>query len=159
MANEHKKEKKIIRIASTDLDSSLSVINALRRIKGIGFMLANAICKKLEIDQRAKLSDLKEEEINRIENAIKNPDLPRWLLNRRKDRVTGKDTHLIGGELELKVKEDIGFLRKIRCYRGIRHEMGLPVRGQRTGGKSFRKGRTVGVSKKKSMPAKKPEKK
>jgi len=159
MSAETKKEKKIIRIAATDLDSSLDVLNALRKIKGINFMFANAICKNLGIEPRKKLDDLSEDDIGKIENYIKNPDLPKWLLNRRKDMSTGKDTHLIGGELELKVKENVGFLKKIRCYRGIRHEMGLPVRGQRTGGKSFRKGKTVGVSKKKTMPAKKSENK
>ncbi len=159
MAEEKSKEKKIIRIAATDLDSSLSVINGLRRIKGISFMFANAICQKLGIDRKTRLGDLTEEDINKIEKFIKNPDLPKWLLNRRKDPVTGLDTHAVGGELELKVKSDIEFLKKIRCYRGIRHEMGLPVRGQRTGGKSFRKGKTIGVSKKKSTTGKKAEKK
>jgi len=159
MVEEKSKEKKIVRIAATDLDSSLSVINGLRKIKGISFMFANAVCQKLGIDKKTKLGDLTEEDINRIEKFIKNPDLPKWLLNRRKDFETGADTHLVGGDLELKVKSDIEFLKKIRCYRGIRHEMGLPVRGQRTGGKSFRKGKTIGVTKKKTQPAKKAEKK
>ncbi|MHC1580348.1 MAG: 30S ribosomal protein S13, partial [Methanopyraceae archaeon] len=50
-------------------------------------------------------------------------------------------------ELEMTVKQDIDRLKKIRAYRGIRHELGLPVRGQRTKS-SFRRGKTVGVKKK-----------
>lgn len=146
-------EKGIIRIAGFDIDSSLTVINGLRKIKGISFMFANAVCKKLGINPRARMGELSEEKIKEIENFIKNPkDIPTWILNRRKDLTTGKDMHLVGGDLDLKVKEDIEFLKKIRAYRGIRHEMGLPVRGQRTGGKSFRKGKTIGVVRKKQQP-------
>lgn len=151
--SEENEERGIVRIVGFDIDSSLSVMNGLRRIKGISFMFANAICKKLGINPRTKIGDLSEEKIKEIENFIKNPEgVPKWILNRRKDLITGKDTHLVGGDLELKIKEDIEFLKKIRAYRGIRHEMGLPVRGQRTGGKSFRKGKTIGVMKKKQQP-------
>ncbi|MEM4625171.1 MAG: 30S ribosomal protein S13 [Candidatus Aenigmatarchaeota archaeon] len=150
VGKEEKDEKGIVRIVGFDIDASLSVINGLRRIKGISFMFANAICKKLGINPRMKIGELSEEKIKEMENFIKNPkDIPTWLLNRRKDLTTGKDIHLTGGDLDLKIKEDIEFLKKIRAYRGIRHEMGLPVRGQRTGGKSFRKGKTIGVIKKK----------
>lgn len=151
--NEEKLERGIVRIVGFDIDSSISVINGLRKIRGISFMFANAICKKLGINPRMRIGDLNEEKIKEIENFIKNPkEVPTWILNRRKDLITGKDAHLVGGDLDLKIKEDIEFLKKIRAYRGIRHEMGLPVRGQRTGGKSFRKGRAVGVVKKKQMP-------
>ena len=70
------------------------------------------------------------------------------MLNRRKDPVTGEDMHLSESDLTMGVRQDIEFLKKIRAYRGIRHELGLPVRGQRTRS-SFRKGRTVGVQRKK----------
>ncbi|MEM7816322.1 MAG: 30S ribosomal protein S13 [Candidatus Aenigmatarchaeota archaeon] len=150
---EEKSERGIVRIVGFDIDASLSVINGLRRIKGISFMFANAICKKLGINPRMKIGDLSEEKIKEMENFIKNPkDIPSWILNRRKDLTTGKDFHLVGGDLDLKIKGDIEFLKKIRSYRGIRHEMGLPVRGQRTGGKSFRKGKTMGVVRKKQQP-------
>lgn len=150
---EEKLERGIVRIVGFDIDTSLSVINGLRKIKGINFIFANAVCKKLGINPRMKIGDLSEEKIKEIESFIKNPTgIPSWILNRRRDLSTGKDLHLVGGDLDLKVKEDIEFLKKIRAYRGIRHEMGLPVRGQRTGGKSFRKGKTIGVVKKKQQP-------
>jgi small subunit ribosomal protein S13 len=51
------------------------------------------------------------------------------------------------------LREDLNRLRKTRSYRGIRHELGLPVRGQRTKS-SFRTGRTIGVSRKKAKEKK-----
>lgn len=83
---------------------------------------------------------------------------PSWLLNRRKDVETGENSHLSGVALDLKKREDINRLRKIKSYKGFRHELGLPVRGQRTRS-SFRRNKTVGVSKKKAMEAKKGGKK
>jgi small subunit ribosomal protein S13 len=76
------------------------------------------------------------------------------MLNRKRDPVTGEDKHLAVSELELTHKMDIDLMRKLKSYKGVRHSIGLPVRGQRTRG-SFRKGKTVGVSKKKAAPAKK----
>ena len=60
---------------------------------------------------------------------------------------SGNDIHILGPELDMRKQEDINILKKIRCYRGIRHEKGQMVRGQRT--KSHgRSGLTVGVVKK-----------
>ena len=78
------------------------------------------------------------------------------MRNRRKDLYTGKDLHLIGSEIDLIKREDINLLKKIRAYRGIRHEKGLPVRGQRTRSHK-RTGLTVGVIRKKEMAKKKEE--
>lgn len=147
-------EKRIVRFMGTDLDGRLPVERALRKIKGIKFMLSKAICISANIDSRKKMGLLSDEELRNLENAIKNPKLPSWLLNRRRDRETGEDLHLVGSQLDLKKMEDISFLKKIRAYRGIRHELGLPVRGQRTRS-SFRTQRTVGVSRKKALTAKK----
>ena len=70
------------------------------------------------------------------------------MVNRRRDPYDGVSRHVVGNELVLTVKQDIERLKRIRCYRGIRHELGLPVRGQRTRS-TFRKGKTVGVQRKK----------
>jgi small subunit ribosomal protein S13 len=53
---------------------------------------------------------------------------------------------------------DIKNLRKMKCYRGVRHSLGLPVRGQKTRS-NFRKGKTVGVRKKGIQQPKAPDKK
>ena len=84
--------------------------------------------------------------------------MPVWLLNRRKDYSTGKDLHVTGSDLVISLRNDLNRLRKIRSYRGIRHEQGLPVRGQRTR-TSFRKGASVGVTHKKIIQSQKEAKK
>jgi len=53
-------------------------------------------------------------------------------LNRRRDLKTGKDLHLHGSDLVLTIKEDIEREKKIKSWRGVRHSLGLKVRGQRT---------------------------
>ncbi|MEM3285468.1 MAG: 30S ribosomal protein S13, partial [Fervidicoccaceae archaeon] len=94
---------------------------------------------------------LSDEEIERIERAISSIHeeklLPSWMFNRRKDIETGEDFHLIGSELIFRVKQDIEREKKIKSWRGIRHALGLKVRGQRTH-TTGRLGVTVGVSKK-----------
>ncbi len=75
------------------------------------------------------------------------------MFNRKFDPQTGEHKHLIGSELKLAVKFNIDSMRKIRSYKGVRHELGLPVRGQRTRS-SFRKGVIVGVIKKKAARSK-----
>jgi small subunit ribosomal protein S13 len=66
---------------------------------------------------------------------------------------TGKDVHVVGSKLAISLREDVNTLRKIRAYRGIRHESGLPVRGQRTKS-SFRTGGTLGVRRKRKAEQK-----
>jgi small subunit ribosomal protein S13 len=69
------------------------------------------------------------------------------MLNRRFDPSTGKNLHLIGADLELAVKEDIETMKRTKSWKGIRHALGLKVRGQRTR-TTGRTGMTVGVSRK-----------
>jgi hypothetical protein len=69
------------------------------------------------------------------------------MLNRRKDYETGKDLHIVGTDVTVSMRSDIGRERRIRSRRGIRHELGLPVRGQRTR-TTGRKGLVVGVKRK-----------
>lgn len=146
---ENKEFKYIVRIAATDIDGNKPTRYALTQIKGINFMVANAIVNCTGVNPRERIGNLPDEEIEKISKAIEtiNEWLPPWLKNRRKDIYTGKDLHLIGTEIDLTLREDINLLKKIRSYRGIRHERGLPVRGQRTRSNK-RKGLTVGVIKK-----------
>ncbi len=146
MGERMSEKKKIVRIAGTDIDASLPLERGLRKIKGVSFMLAHAIRMALNKPKNATIGDLTKEEIKKIENM--ELEIPTWLKNRRRDIVTGKDLHIIGAKVDFVKREDIERLKRIRCYRGIRHQLGLPVRGQRTRS-SFRKGRTIGVSKKK----------
>jgi len=141
----------IVRIAATELKGEMPLRIALTKIKGVSFMFSNAVIKALGYDPEKKVGELSDEEIEKIEDCLKNPHsygIPSWLYNRRKDLLTGKDLHVVGPDLELVVKQDIDFMKKIKCYRGIRHALGLKVRGQRTRS-TGRKGRTVGVQRKK----------
>ena len=79
---------------------------------------------------------------------MKKPELPKYLLNRQNDFETGKEDHLLGANLELKTEFDIKRLRKIKSYRGLRHALNLPLRGQRTKS-NFRRNRRKGAGIKK----------
>jgi small subunit ribosomal protein S13 len=152
--------KGIIRIAGTDIKGENQLFKSLQRIKGVSGVLANAVCKIHNLDRNRKVGTLKPEEIKKIEDTIKNPakfGVPIWMLNRRKDLETGEDRHLIGADLTFMQQQDIKRMINIKCYKGVRHMYDLPVRGQRTRS-SFRKGRSVGVVRKKVMPAKKESK-
>ncbi|MFB6190571.1 MAG: 30S ribosomal protein S13 [Candidatus Nanohaloarchaea archaeon] len=140
--------KEVVRIARTDIDGTQPVAKAITSLRGVGDVYGNAVAEATDADAETKIGDLDEEEIDAIEELIKNPEeagIPEWLRNRRKDRETGDDNHLIGSDLELKEEFDIRRLKEIDSYKGWRHEIGLPVRGQKTKS-SFRSGSKVGVS-------------
>ena len=101
--------------------------------------------------------DLDKKEIEQINNFLKNPELPEFLVNRRKDFKTGKDSHILTAELDITKEFDVRRLKKIRSYRGLRHALGQPTRGQRTRSHFRAKGkkRAIGVKKKKIVEAKK----
>lgn len=140
----------IIRIAETDLDGSQKVAQALTGVKGIGTSLANVIVKKANINSETRLGFLSDMEIDRIRDIINKPEkhsMPAWLLNRQKDSETGKDLHLTGSDLTLRIKSDIDEMKKAKSWRGFRHAHGLKVRGQRTR-TTGRTGKAIGVKKK-----------
>lgn len=149
------KIKGIVRIAGADIKGEEQLFTSLQKIRGVGAVLANAVCRVNDLNLNRKVGTLNKKEIEKIEKTLKNPKqfgIPSWILNRRKEPEIGEDKHLVGGNLTLTQKQDIKKMIKIRSYRGVRHMFGLPVRGQRTKG-SFRKGRTVGVVRKKARPA------
>jgi small subunit ribosomal protein S13 len=150
---EQKYEDRMIRILSKDIEGSMKIYAGLTKVKGISWSLANAICKILKIDKDRKIGSFTKEEIEKITLFMKNPEVPIYLKNRRKDFDTGENQHLIGSDLELKKEFDIKRLKKIKCYRGLRHSIGLPLRGQRTKS-NFRKNRAKGVGIKKKSKKK-----
>jgi len=140
----------ILRIMGADVEGTLKSSYGLTKIKGISLSLSNAILKKAGINPDLRAGFLTETEIEKIEEIIKDPakhGLPNWLLNRRKNLDTGKDTHLIGADLVLRTKMDIDQAKEIRSWRGYRHAYGLKVRGQRTK-TTGRAGKALGVKKK-----------
>lgn len=140
--------KELIRIANTDIMGKKQVYYGLTDIFGVSFSFSNALCHTLNLDKRRKIGSLNEKEVKDVEAAITHPDkIPAWLRNRRKESETGADIHAIGSNLRLVQEFDVRRLKKIKSYRGIRHGLGLPVRGQSTKA-HFRHGKAVGVIKK-----------
>jgi len=95
--------------------------------------------------------ELTSEELERIVTIIQNPTaykIPTWFLNRQRDIVDGKDSQVLANAVDSKLRDDLERLKKIRAHRGLRHYWGLRVRGQHSK-TTGRRGRTVGVSKKK----------
>jgi len=151
-----KRIKQVIRLVETNLDGDRPVEIAIRSIKGISFMFSNAVILKSGFEGR-KLGELSDQEMKTLEDIIINPErhgIPAWLYNRKSEPATGEDRHLTVSRLELTYRTDINEMKKLRTYKGIRHQLGLPVRGQRTKS-SFRKGGIVGVKKKKEAGGKK----
>ncbi|MBI2658174.1 30S ribosomal protein S13 [Candidatus Woesearchaeota archaeon] len=158
MAEEQKQELKyFVRIANTDLDGNKPIQNAITKIKGVSFMLAHAILNVAKIEKAKKAGYLQESDVSRIDEIMKDPlkfGIPVWMLNRKKDPEDGADKHLVGTSLAFTQDNDIKMMKKVKSYKGLRHSLGLPVRGQRTRS-NFRKnkGKVMGVKKKEGAKA------
>jgi len=151
---EQKYKEKIIRILAKDIEGGMTVYAGLTKVKGVSWGFSNAVCKVLKIDKKRKIGSLTDDEIKKIIEFIKNPKLPKHLVNRRADFDTGENKHLVSADLELKKEFDVKRLKKIRSYRGLRHSLGLPTRGQKTRS-NFRKNRRKGAGIKKKSKGKK----
>ena len=138
----------IVRLHGTNIDGTKMVPYALTEVKGVGVRLARAIVKQLALDPTERLGSLSDADVRRLEEAVENPQsigLPTWMVNRRKDPMTGENLHMLTSDLDLRNKDDIDLMRETRSWKGDRHSKGLKVRGQRTK-TTARKGRSVGVS-------------
>ncbi len=101
------------RIAGVDIPNDKRVVVSLTYIFGIGSSSARAICAKADIPHSTRVKDLTEEEGIKLRNII-------------------ESSYKVEGELRTEISYNIKRLMDINCYRGRRHKMGLPVRGQRT---------------------------
>ncbi len=142
--------KYFVRVGTTDLDGTKSVRVALTGIKGVGRHTSSVLTRMANVDEYAQLGRMDDASVDRIRAAVEQyvSKIPSWMANRPKDVYTGETKHLLGADVTLTRDEDINLMRKIRCYRGIRHETGQKVRGQRTKS-TGRTGSTVGVKRKK----------
>jgi small subunit ribosomal protein S13 len=139
----------IVRLHGTNIDGTKMVPYALTEVKGVGIRLARSIVKQLGLDATERLGSLSDADVKKLETAIDDPasiGLPSWMLNRRKDPMTGDDLHVLSSDLDLRNKDDIDLMRETRSWKGERHARGLKVRGQHTK-TTGRTGRSVGVSK------------
>ena len=120
-----------MRIAGIDIPDNKRGEIALTYIFGIGKSLAQKILFDAGIDLSKKVSDWSEEESNKIRNII-------------------SESYKIEGDLKSEVRLNIKRLLDIGCYRGIRHRVGLPLRGQKTKNNSrTRKGKRKTVANRK----------
>ncbi|MEM1804896.1 MAG: 30S ribosomal protein S13 [Nanopusillaceae archaeon] len=156
---ETKVERPVVRLIDTDIDGTLPIIRAIWKIKGVSFSYGNAVCKVFKevtgIDREFLIGNLNDEQIQILEDIIRNPqkyNIPSWLYNRRKDIYDGKDYHIVGDDVKIKMQFDIKREIELGTYRGWRHKLGQPVRGQRTRS-HFRRGQTVGVIRSKEARA------
>ena len=100
------------RIAGKDIPGHKKITFALQYIYGVGPNRAQKIVKQANIDPAKRARDLTSEEINKVQKLL--------------------EEYAIEGDLRRRVNDNINRLKRIKCYRGIRHIQGLPVRGQRT---------------------------
>ncbi|MCX6708734.1 MAG: 30S ribosomal protein S13 [Candidatus Woesearchaeota archaeon] len=141
--------KYLIRIANTDLDGKKAVVIALKDIRGVGIPLANAVCQLAKIPGFGKIGNLSDVDIKRLDELVRNIEkqpLPSWMFNRRRDPETNVNRHVITNDLIFNKENDIKMMKRIKCYKGVRHSFSQPVRGQRTRS-NFRanKGKVMGV--------------
>jgi len=96
-----------------DLPADKPTHISLRYLYGIGPTLALKLCDQARLDPQRKARELTDDEISRLTT----------LLDRE---------YVVEGQLRRTIQQNIGRLRDINCYRGVRHRKGLPVRGQRS---------------------------
>ncbi|KAJ4967714.1 hypothetical protein NE237_014415 [Protea cynaroides] len=158
----------ILGVLNTNVDGKQKIMFALISIKGIGRRFANIVCKKADVDMNKSFSILfyigsskfwhwdSAELVSYLLRSLKlmvivaNPPqfkIPDWFLNRKKDYKDGRYSQVVSNALDMKLRDDLKRLKKIRNHRGLRHYWGLRVRGQHTK-TTGRQGKTVGVSKK-----------
>ncbi len=123
-----------VRIEQTDLDGTKSVERALSEMQGVGRRTARYIADEVGIDRRTLLGKLDDDTIDEIVELVTEFDekAPPWMTNRARDYFTGETEHKIGNDLGIQRERDINRLKQIRAYRGLRHQRGQKVRGQRT---------------------------
>ncbi|MEI6266567.1 MAG: 30S ribosomal protein S13 [bacterium] len=101
------------RIAGVNVPTEKRVVISLTYIYGIGPTRSQKILTQANIDQNIRVKDLTESEINRIREIL-------------------EKNYKIEGDLKREVTQNISRLKEVASYRGIRHKLNLPVKGQRT---------------------------
>ncbi len=146
--------KFLVRLINTDIDGHRPVFLALTSVIGVGRRVALRVVQDLRLDGLARIGDLSDPDIERIQKRLENIHevIPAWMMNRQKDYDTGDDLHLIGTEVGITKRDDINRFKKIRSWKGVRHEKGYKVRGQRSKSNG-RTGLQLGVIRSKAVAA------
>ncbi len=101
------------RIAGTDIPRDKRVVISLTYVYGVGATRAKEALAALEIDESTRVRDLNDDEVTRLRQFIEN-------------------NYTVEGDLRREVANNIKRKIEIGSYQGVRHRLGLPVRGQRT---------------------------
>src|SRR5210317_177030 len=121
------------RISGVNIPTNKKIHIALTYIFGIGNKIANDICSEASLDIAKRVSELNDDELNKIRDLI-------------------DQKHTVEGDLRRQISLDIKRLNDLGCYRGLRHRKKLPVRGQRTHTNArTRKGKAVAIAGKKKV--------
>jgi small subunit ribosomal protein S13 len=144
----------IVRFAGVDLDGRRSTVLALSGVRGIGPRIAETTVRLAGLNAAEMIGNLPEATVDGLEELVHSipSKVPAWMVNHETDRTTGETTHLIGGDLDTSVRDDTNQMKMIRSYKGVRHERGQKVRGQRTRSNG-RTGMAAGVLKKEAKAA------
>lgn len=101
------------RLLGVDIPNDKKTVYSLTYLYGVGPHVARELCDKAGVDKDKRARDLSDEELSRLASILERD-------------------YTVEGPLRRAVQQNISRLRDIKCYRGIRHRLGLPVRGQRT---------------------------
>jgi small subunit ribosomal protein S13 len=115
------------RVSGVEIPNDKKIWVSLMDIYGIGENISKEVCEGAKINENKIVSEMTDEELDRVRAYIDK-------------NVTTE------GELRQDIFRNVKRLKDIRCYRGLRHKLGLPVRGQRTRHNAHtRKGRSKPV--------------
>ena len=101
------------RLLGVDIPNDKQIQYSMTYLYGVGLYTAREVCEKLGIDPLRPASDIGEDELGQIAAMLERD-------------------YTVEGPLRRQVTQNISRLREIKSYRGMRHRLGLPVRGQRT---------------------------
>ncbi len=144
----------IVRVANSDLDGTRPTALALTTVPGVGLRIAETACHLAHVDPGERIGELPEPTVEGIESTLSSlsAKVPGWMVNHRTEPLLGSTIHYVGVDLDTRRRDDVNQMRMIRSYRGVRHERGQKVRGQRTRSNG-RTGMAAGVLKKTAKEA------
>lgn len=101
------------RILGVDIPNDKKTLYSLQYLYGVGPFLAAQLCERTGINPDKRAKELTEDDLAHLASLLDNE-------------------YTVEGQLRRQLQQNIGRLRDIGCYRGLRHRKGLPCRGQRT---------------------------
>ena len=101
------------RLMGVDIPNDKQIQYSLTYLYGVGLHTAREVCEKLKIDPKTPATEIAEDQLGQIAAML-------------------EQDYVVEGPLRRQTTQNISRLREIKSYRGMRHRMGLPARGQRT---------------------------